>query len=173
MLDLDDEPVGGLHAARDDHAARRGPHRRPERRLDVDAAVPAAPTLAEGRDDRAIDGPREGHDRAVEVGHREDEPGRRSRPRDRRGPEHGALAERARPHDSNSAYRMPNSSNRPDGGSQRTFTFSTSERGGPLPSSRMNSSMTGRGPSARARTRPSLRFMTKPASPRLEPRRCA
>ena len=83
------------------------------------------------------------------------------------------LAERARPHDSNSAYRMPNSSNRPDGGSQRTFTFSTSERGGPLPSSRMNSSMTGRGPSARARTRPSLRFMTKPASPRLEPRRCA
>src|SRR4029434_6805937 len=91
----------------------------------------------------------------------------------RREPEHGALAERAGSHDSNSAYRMPNSPNRPEGGSQRTFTVSTRDRGGPWPSSRINASINGRGPSARARTRPSLRFMTKPASPRLEPRRCA
>src|SRR5207302_10633475 len=79
----------------------------------------------------------------------------------------------ARLHGSNSAKRMPNEAKRPVGASQRTVTFSTRESGGPFSSSRTKSWMSARDPSARARTRPSLRFMTKPERPSPSARRCA
>src|SRR5438034_867910 len=88
-------------------------------------------------------------------------------------PEHRDLATHADPHGSNSAKRISNEAKRPVGGSQRTVTFSTRDNGGPFSSSRTNSWISARGPSARARTRPSLRFATKPESPRPSARRWA
>src|SRR3989475_7862373 len=76
--------------------------------------------------------------------------------------EHRDVTTPARPHGWNSAKRIPNDAKRPVGGSHRTVTFSTRESGGPFSSSRTNSLMTVPGPPARARPRPSLRFVTQP-----------
>src|SRR5207253_1485046 len=186
VRDLDDATITGLDAAHHDDAGRRRLHGRTRLGLDVDPGVPAAAPPAKGGRHGALDGPDE---RAAQLVHLVDTGlhgcrvidgaatgGRRGHQDNQaRGaqPEHRDVTTHADPHGSNSAKRISNEANRPVGGSQRTVTFSTRDRGGPFSSSRTNSWISARGPSARARTRPSLRFATKPESPRPSARRWA